>query len=405
MVAIAIGCGLIAVPTLSTFYLGSAAFLTGSGLNFVCINCMVTQLFSAEDKRRETAFLWNYSGMNIGFFVGYTLAGLFEQNQHYATLFTISATLNIAALIVLVINARALVDVRTSYSENPHKIRANIQGLLLIALIFFGLRLLLQHPIASETMVITVAGLVLLGIALLAQRQTDISARKKLWAYWIFAIMSVIFWSIYQLLPNGLMLFLENNVNRHIYGYTIPPQWYINVNTIIIVIGAPLLGSIFSVLRKRGYAIQLSTQFSVALFFIGLSVLILPIAIHMANTQGYSQGWWPLVTGVLLSIGELCIGPIGYAMVGQLVPERLRGGLMGSWMMTIGAGVAIAGKFSSIAVANLNTTNPQITNPSYAHVFTLLGTTGLVAGIVLFILRSWLNQLIHSAHDESTIPH
>ena len=71
-----IGCGCIAVGSLALFYVGLAFFLTGSGLNVTCINMMLTQRFTPEDPRREGAFLWNYAGMNVGFFVGFTVARL-----------------------------------------------------------------------------------------------------------------------------------------------------------------------------------------------------------------------------------------------------------------------------------------------------------------------------------------
>jgi len=66
-----IGCGCIAFDTLASLYIGLALFLTGSGLNVTCINMMLTQRFTPEDPRREGAFLWNYAGMNVGFFVGF----------------------------------------------------------------------------------------------------------------------------------------------------------------------------------------------------------------------------------------------------------------------------------------------------------------------------------------------
>src|SRR6266480_2676651 len=63
------GCACVSTGTLPLFYVGLALFLTGSGLNVTCINMMLTQLFTPDVPRRETAFLWNYAGMNIGFFV------------------------------------------------------------------------------------------------------------------------------------------------------------------------------------------------------------------------------------------------------------------------------------------------------------------------------------------------
>ena len=75
MVLQVIGCACISRGTLALFYIGLALFLTGSGLNVTCINMMLTQRFTPEDIRRESAFLWNYAGMNVGFFVGFSAAG------------------------------------------------------------------------------------------------------------------------------------------------------------------------------------------------------------------------------------------------------------------------------------------------------------------------------------------
>src|ERR1051326_7465591 len=82
-----IGCGCTATGTLALFYVGLALFLTGSGLNVTCINMMLTQRFTPEDPRREGAFLWNYAGMNVGFFIGFSVAGHFRAPESYWSLF------------------------------------------------------------------------------------------------------------------------------------------------------------------------------------------------------------------------------------------------------------------------------------------------------------------------------
>src|SRR6516162_8458141 len=96
------GCACIATGTLTLFYLGLALFLTGSGLNVTCINMMLTQRFTPEDPRREGAFLWNYAGMNVGFFVRFSVAGHFQATESYSRLF-IFATLGNFISIILVL--------------------------------------------------------------------------------------------------------------------------------------------------------------------------------------------------------------------------------------------------------------------------------------------------------------
>src|ERR1700712_2492006 len=82
------GCACISGGSAALLYIGLALFLTGSGLNVTCINMMLTQRFKPDDIRREGAFLWNYAGMNIGFFVGFTAAGHYQATENYAGLFT-----------------------------------------------------------------------------------------------------------------------------------------------------------------------------------------------------------------------------------------------------------------------------------------------------------------------------
>ena len=81
MVLQVFGCACIAGGSAELMYWGLALFLTGSGLNVTCLNMMLTQRFTPEDPRREGAFLWNYAGMNVGFAIGFTVAGHFQKTE------------------------------------------------------------------------------------------------------------------------------------------------------------------------------------------------------------------------------------------------------------------------------------------------------------------------------------
>src|SRR5437867_13225709 len=108
-----IGCGCIATGTLALFYVGLPFVLTDSGLNVTCINMMLTQRFTSEDPRREGAFLWNYAGMNVGFFVGFTVAGYFQGTESYASLFIFATLGNFGAIVLAMFNWKTLTDRNT----------------------------------------------------------------------------------------------------------------------------------------------------------------------------------------------------------------------------------------------------------------------------------------------------
>src|SRR3954469_25036830 len=112
-----IGCACMAVGTPTLFYWGLALFTTGSGLNVTCLNMMLTQRFAPEDPRREGAFLWNYAGMNIGFFIGFTVAGHYQLTENYARLFEFATIGNFLAIVLAALNWKHLSDLTTPLLE------------------------------------------------------------------------------------------------------------------------------------------------------------------------------------------------------------------------------------------------------------------------------------------------
>jgi proton-dependent oligopeptide transporter, POT family len=390
-----IGCVLISVPDTNFLLWGLSAFLGGSGLNVTCINCMVTQLFEPDDKRRETAFLWNYSGMNIGFFVGFAIGGYFHLHQAYRELFILSALGNCIAFGLTLYNWKILQDRSTDFIESSKTARnqSRLIGLSLIIALFFALRFLLQHTDFCNQLILIIGAAMLALITFLSLQQDKAIERKKMWAYIILALASVTFWTLFQLAPMGLNLFIDRNVDRHLFGILIAPQWVQNINTLVIIIGGPLLSLVFTYLRERGINIAIPFQFSLALMLIGIAFAILPIGISFADAQGYVNFNWILTCYILQSLGELFISPIGYAMVGQLAPLKLRGLMMGMWMMITGVAAILSDHYSKVALGNAEATNPLLTNANYSHTFGMLGISAILIGILLFMGIPFINRL------------
>lgn len=390
-----LGCLLISVPDTSYLLWGLSAFLGGSGLNVTCINCMVTQLFEPDDKRREAAFLWNYSGMNIGFFVGFAIGGYFHLMHAYHELFLLSGLGNLVALVLTLYNWKLLKDRDTTFvdADATAKRRGRLVGLAFIVLLVLALRGLLQQTALCNQLILIIGAAMLALIMTLAIREPGQAEKKKMWGYIILAIASLIFWTLYQLAPMGLNLFIERNVDRHFFGFLVAPQWVQNINTIVIIFGGPLLSVVFTHLRERGININIPLQFSFALLMIGIGFAILPIGISLANAQGFVNFNWILASYVLQSLGELFISPIGYAMVGQLAPLRLRGLMMGSWMMLTGISAILSDHFSKMALGAGDSINPLITNAGYSHTFGMLGWSAVFAGIALFMCIPFVARL------------
>ena len=220
-------------------------------------------------------------------------------------------------------------------------------------------------------------------------------------AYLILTIGSLMFWSLYQMAPNGLMLFAVNNVNLMMGNVQIQPQWIQNINTVCIVLGGPLLASVFSRMRARGWRIDIPRQFATSLLLMALGFLILPLGIKLAGIDGKSAFGWLFTSYVLQSIGELLISPIGYAMIGKLAPRQYQGVMMGSWMLVTGLASLFAGDFSGMIPEPKGTT-AIVTNPEYVKLFAALGVGSLAVGVALVLLIPFLRKLIT---DKAEVAH
>jgi POT family proton-dependent oligopeptide transporter len=389
------GCACVSTGTLPLFYVGLALFLTGSGLNVTCINMMLTQRFTPEDPRRETAFLWNYAGMNIGFFVGFSAAGYFQATESYSSLFIFATIGNFMAIILAFINWKTLRDRNTPLlDKTPDQFRlrqvAGIGILIgLVPVVWF----MLQRPGGTETIMKGISGLVALTLIYLTVRHTDRREKRNMTAYLILTIGSLMFWSLYQMAPSGLQLFAVNNVNLMVGPVKIQPQWIQNINTVCIVLGGPLMAAFFSRMRARGWKIDIPKQFATSLLLMALAFLILPLGIKLAGADGKSAFAWLFWSYVLQSIGELLISPIGYAMIGKLAPRQYQGIMMGSWMLVTGLASLFAGDFSGMIPEPAGNT-AVATNPGYAKLFAELGAGSLAIGIALVVLNPFLRKLI-----------
>lgn len=391
------GCILLSQVSFFSLLWGMALFLTGSGLNVTCINMMVTQQFRPEDKRRESAFLWNYSGMNLGFWIGYAMAGYFQLTANYHQLFLLCSIANIIAIAIILFNWNKLKDRDTFLVHmNRHKQTARgLIGILIMVLMVPIIHLLLEHASLSNKLVLGAGAGMGFVMLFLAFQQPRGEVRNKMFAYILLTLVSLLFWTLYQIAPIGLSTYAAYNVNRDFLGYAISPQWILNINPTVIIIGGPLMTLFLAAIRKRGIHFSIPQQFTLSLFFIGGGFLLLPLGIHFAAQNGLADFNWIFSSYILQSIGELLISPIGYAMIGQLAPASLSAIMMGTWMMVNGAGGVLSSYASTWAIGNSTSNNPLITNPGYGHVFTMLGWGAVGVGVVLWLLIPRLKKLIN----------
>jgi POT family proton-dependent oligopeptide transporter len=96
------------------------------------------------------------------------------------------------------------------------------------------------------------------------------------------------------------------------------------------------------------------------------------------------SSWWLFWSYILVTIGELCLSPVGLSMVSKLAPARYSTMLMGVWMLTSAFGNFAAGA----AGESWGTISP-------VTFFTILTAVSAGASVVLLIITRFVRKMMH----------
>src|SRR5947199_10680161 len=153
--------------------------------------------------------------MNVVFFIELSAARYLQATQCYSTLFVFATLGNFAAIVLALFNWKTLTDRTTPLLDATRKqfrLR-QLAGLAILIGLVPVVWFMLQRPGGTETILKAICGAVALTLIYLTVRHRDRRERRNMTAYLILTIGSPMFWSLYQMAPNGLMLFAVHNVN------------------------------------------------------------------------------------------------------------------------------------------------------------------------------------------------
>jgi POT family proton-dependent oligopeptide transporter len=97
-----------------------------------------------------------------------------------------------------------------------------------------------------------------------------------------------------------------------------------------------------------------------------------------------ASSWWLIASYGVITLGELCLSPMGLSLVSKLSPPRITALMMGGFFLAISVGNKLSGVLSSLWEDIDQKEN-----------FFLLNF-GLVMGaaVMLFLMLGWLNKVM-----------
>ena len=165
---------------------------------------------------------------------------------------------------------------------------------------------------------------------------------------------------------------LEKNPDQKVS--LINTELFQSVNPGWIILLTPVVVGFFMMLRRRGKEPSTPTKIVLGLFISALSCLVMVAAVYAGSNGAVKVSpLWLVGTYGVITIGELCLSPMGLSIVSKLAPPRLTALMMGGFFLSISIGNKLSGVLASMWYDYENKANFFIVNMLLLLFATALG--------------------------------
>jgi POT family proton-dependent oligopeptide transporter len=393
----AAGLFAITIGDPNVFKLGLATIIVGNGMFKPNISTMVGKLYPLGDPRRDSGFTIFYMGINSGAFIAPILTPILAEYVFHASgapgykiVFFASGIGMLLSLVWFYIGRRALQGIGRPAPDAQSPLRVlyvAIGSLFVIPLVY----LLLKAGADTVQGILSVLFIILAIMLVVEGVREGKVARDKTIAMMIIFFFNVMFWCFFEQAGSSFTFLAKNIIDRNLGSFVFPIGWFQSVNSIAIIVLAPVIAAIWVMLGRRKLEPSIPRKFGLGLVFNGLAFALLMYALTFLVDANSKIPFWTLfMVYVIQSVGELCLSPIGLSMVTKLAPTRLVGLGMGGWFLSTGIGNNLSGIFASIVSGK-----EGLSVQSALHGYTF-GFWALVgSGVLLILLAPLIQKLMH----------
>ena len=177
----------------------------------------------------------------------------------------------------------------------------------------------------------------------------DSTEKGRMFVILILFLAAAMFWSGFEQAGSSLNLFAERYTDRVLdaFDFTIPAGWFQSLNAVFIIVFAPVFASAWVWLARRHLEPSIPAKFALGLMILGSGFLVMFFAARLVADGGSAAPTWLIMTYLLHTYGELCLSPMGLALVSKLAPARVTALMMGGWFLATAIGNKLAGVLAS----------------------------------------------------------
>lgn len=362
----------------------------GNGFFKPNISSMVGSLYPKQEKSKlDTAFTIFYMGINIGAFLGQFICPFLGDVKDEVLMADGSYNMVrdvhafkygfLAAGIAMIIGTAIFYFLKNKYVITPEgkpiggmpsghdaadyedgesmkaefSTKAILISLAIFAAIFFAFNLNTDGDNIVKLYIypfIYASGVALATLILLDSTLTKVET-QRIWVIYIMSFFIIFFWAAFEQAGSSLTFIADNQTDRDIFGWNMPPSMVQIFNGIFVVALAFPFSMLWDKLRAKNIEPLSTVKQSLGLLLIAVSYFIIAHNVKDLGNSGLLAIKWLILLYLIQTVAELCLSPIGLSLVGKLAPKRFASLAYGVFFISSAAGYALSGTLGSILPA------------------------------------------------------
>ncbi len=401
------GSLILAFSPKDLFFYGISFTIIGTGFFKPNISTMVGTLYNDKDARRDAGFSLFYAGINLGALIGGYICIAVGKGEMFASIIPEAMRWNVAfgfaalvmciSLITFLFTQKSLGPIGLSpllHLDSKKRLTAELATYAGSLLVIPAIMTLVSMPKYTDMFMYIIGPATLLYLIFEMTKQ-DSATNKKLAAALVFIIFSIFFWSFFEQSGGSLSIFAAEHLGKNVAGFELDPNGVNNsANSFFVIAFAGPLGLIWLWMSRRKIEPNTLIKFGMAFLFLAAGFYIFFANRMFADGNGVTSLNVFTLAWLVITIGELCLSPIGMSIMTKLAPQKLQAIMMGMWFLAsaygqyfagiLGANIAKASKESS-AIEKLGV---------YCEGYKQLGIYALICGVVLIAISPLVRKLM-----------
>jgi proton-dependent oligopeptide transporter, POT family len=384
----------IAFPGEGPFYAGLGLVILGNGFFKPNISTIVGRLYPPGSPLRDSGYSIFYMGINIGAFACNFVAALLRNRFGWGWAYFAAGLGMLIGVLIFVVWQRHLKDAPDrgdgSLADTGILSKLLVQVMLPAGVAgAFGFAFLGPFLGGPTTAAFVAASIPVVIFYLMLWVRAPHHEKGPIGALLAIFAVVVVFWMIFHQNGSTLTYWADENTRREAgaltpvlrtlyldqdatigatitnpdaqgsYWHNVPveqrppagqpvtlisTELFQSVNPGFIILFTPLVVGLFAWLRTRGREPSTPAKLAWGLFITALSTLFMlgAVAVSHGGLEKVSP-WWLVGTYGVITLGELCLSPMGLALVSKMAPARVTALMMGGWFLATAIGNKLAG--------------------------------------------------------------